>query len=158
MRVKPHAHILDGSTPHHAAGFTLLELLVVLTIAGLLLAIVAPGLSDAVTSARLRVTARQIEAALRETRAAALRQAQPARLTVDAAGHGFATGSRNFVLPKGQSLSYAPFAGNLPNRPAAPAVEFLSDGSSTGGALIISNGRNQTRVAVDWLTGRISVQ
>ena len=142
------------AAPAGQAGFTLLELLVTLAIAGLLLAIAAPRMAEAVARARVDVTARQIVTILRETRAAALEQARPIMFSIDGAGHGFAVAGKSFVVPAGQSLAYQPFAGPA----AAPALGFLADGSSTGGAIIVSGGGTRSRVAVDWLTGRVSMR
>src|SRR5579859_5271884 len=90
-------------------GFTLLELLVTLTIAGLLLAIGVPLLNDTVARARLRASAERIAATLRQVRTLAMKTAQPAQLSIDRAHQAYVAGGRAFVLPAGESLSLKPF-------------------------------------------------
>jgi hypothetical protein len=41
--------------------------------------------------------------------------------------------------------------------PTRAAIRFLGDGSATGGQIALSDGRRGATVAVDWLTGRVSI-
>jgi general secretion pathway protein H len=137
------------------SGFTLLELLVTMTIAGLLVSVVAPRLLDTATHARLRAAAGRMTITLREARAIAHRSAQPAVVTIEAAGKGYIADGREFLLPSGEVVTFKPF---LERKDAQKsALVFLSDGSSSGGTLTFTHGDDNVRVDVDWLTGRVSL-
>ncbi len=136
-------------------GFTLLELLVTMTVAGLMMAVVAPRLLDTVAHARLKASAVRMSVALRETRAAARKSDEPAILSVDPTGKDYVSVGRTYPLPFGQTVKLQSFQEKQDG--SAPIVRFLPDGSSSGGTLVFSNGDDRIQVAVDWLTGRISV-
>lgn len=69
-------------------GFTLVELLLVCTLAGLVAGIVLPRAAGAIDHLRLRQAAHEVAVGVTLARAAAIRRADYARLVVDAAGGG----------------------------------------------------------------------
>jgi len=153
-------------------GFTLVEMLVVLAVMALIVAIVPPFLGAGQSRAELQTAARAIEAALRETRSLAIRQGRSQTFLVDAASGSYRGGDRERVrhVPAGIRLSL--FAASDP-RPrgedasgagtdrgrddATPAIRFFADGSSTGGGVRLLHGGRSAEIAVDWLTGRVSL-
>ena len=64
------------SSPHLANGFSLVELLITITIMATLMAVVAPGMSEWIANVKLRGTAEAIMAGLQKTRAEAIKQNQ----------------------------------------------------------------------------------
>jgi len=126
-----------------------------MTIAGLLVSVVAPRLLDTAAHARLRTAAETMATTLREMRAAARRTAQPAGVVLDSAGKGYRAAGKDFLLPGGETIAFTPYLG----RSAAEknALTFLPDGSSSGGVLTFARGGDTVRVDIDWLTGRISI-
>ena len=136
-------------------GFTLLELLVTMTIAGLLASVVAPRLLDTARHARLRTAAERMAVTLREARATSRRTAQPESVVVDPTGKGYTSGGKAFPLTPDETISFKPY---LERQDAATnALTFMPDGSSSGGTVIVAHGADSVRVDIDWLTGRISV-
>ena len=71
------------STRLHLSGFTLLELLVVLTIAGGLMALVPPMVSAVVPGTKFRVAALDLAASLRDARNLAITQSVPVDVRFD---------------------------------------------------------------------------
>jgi general secretion pathway protein H len=143
--------------PKRRTGFTLVELLVVLAVLALVMALVPPYLVGAAARAQLTSAAHEIALALRETRSLAVRQGRPERFVVDGeAGTFRAAGGALRRLPAGMILSLAALADN---RAAAArgAILFFPDGGSTGGRLRLKQGERQADVAVDWLTGGVSL-
>jgi general secretion pathway protein H len=136
-------------------GFTLLELLVTMTIAGLLVSVVAPRLLDTAAHARLRTAAERMAVTLREARATARRTVRADSIVIDPAGKGYGAAGKDFLLPAGEAVSFKPYF----ERPEAEnnALTFLPDGSSSGGTVVFTHGVDSVRVDVDWLTGRVSV-
>jgi general secretion pathway protein H len=135
-------------------GFTLVELLVVLAILALVVTLMPPFLAGGQSRAELSTGAREIAAALRETRSLAIRQGRSAAFVVDGAAGTFraAGGARERRLPAGLRLSLLTLANQ---RLDAGVIRFFGDGSSTGGSVSIVQGERRSDVTVDWLTGRV---
>src|SRR3569623_3214776 len=87
------------------SGFTLLELLVAMTVAALLLTIVAPRLTDTVSHASLRATASRVVAALRETRWDAMKTSTALAFAINTSGQGFIVADKVTALTAGQTIS-----------------------------------------------------
>jgi general secretion pathway protein H len=142
------------------AGFTLLELLVVLAVIALVMAIAAPRLVTPSSLAAKENAARHLAAALRDTRAIAVARNAEIDLTVDVAERRYRIaggawqsldGSLRLALYTAQSQLVDETQG---------AIRFFPDGSSSGGHLDVSqpdDGDEAVRVRVDWLTGTVDV-
>jgi|SRR5215472_5750687 len=139
------------------AGFTLLELIVVLAILGLLAAFIAmrgPPISHALA---LRSVASEIVAGLRATRQYAITANRPAEYTVDLA-HRTAHGADGptVQLPLGTDVIILTAAGEVRGAEVAD-IRFEPNGSSTGGRIVLVDGQRRTGIGISWLTGRVSV-
>jgi general secretion pathway protein H len=142
-----------------ARGFTLIEMLVVLTILALVMVLVPPFLAGGQARAEFTATAQQIAAALRDTRGLAIRRGHTATFAVDfaAGAYGTSDGGRIRHVPKGlRLLVYTP-AGE-PVGTDIGVIRFFADGSSTGGEVRLLQGERRSNVRVDWLTGRVSLE
>jgi general secretion pathway protein H len=136
-----------------AAGFTLIEMLVVLGIIALVMTTAMPLLSSGSDTLRLETASSEIAAALRATRAAAIVQntVMTLKLDVDRRTFGSAVVPRRSFAPNiDAKLTYA-----AATRSAASegGFRFFPDGSSTGGDLVLALDGKQIRLCVDWLTG-----
>lgn len=150
-----------GSSRPGQRGFTLLELLVVLVIAALMLALVAPNLVNLIPGSELKAFAQQSAALLRELRSEALNGAEPRALAL-------ATEERRYQVPPPLQLSWPETvtvelnAGNLPGQPVSsdvqPQLVFYPDGSSNGGSLTLGGaGNRHYRIMVDAFSGRVHI-
>ena len=129
-----------------SAGFTLLEMLVVLAILGLTAGLVASRARPGAGGLELRGAAGQVGNLLREARAQAIATNQAVAVRADPATARLGiAGGREMALPRGVALQ------------ASGAIGFSGDGSSTGGSLLLAEGPRRLVVAVDWLTGRVSL-
>jgi general secretion pathway protein H len=135
-------------------GFTLLELLVTLTIASLLLAVVAPRLTSAVAHARLRSSGAEIATILRETRSQAMLTSRAIDFSIVPARNGVLAAGKTLLLPSGQTVSWRP--ATQTDGQALSSLQFQPDGSSSGGVITVADGADQVKISVDWLTGRVS--
>src|SRR5262249_2341848 len=138
----------DQARPRGEAGFSLIELLVVLAIVGMSLAIAVPLLARHVTGASLSAATSQIRAALRGARSTAIAEDRPVVFRGDAGG-GDWPDRRHFTLPM--------MAGGEPLRVATEGgaqISFYPSGGSSGGRIVVASGDGRRRLAVDTLTGR----
>lgn len=133
------------------AGFTLLELLVVLVIMGLLF-IALPQLAPAAReSAQLKESAGQIAAALRTAQGTAIARNRVTRFVFDPQNASYR------VEPQGPQASLRPHF-SLTVEDANPAIAFFPDGSSKGGRLSLSSPSGKTKhITIQALSGRIRI-
>ncbi|HEY3919301.1 MAG TPA: GspH/FimT family pseudopilin [Stellaceae bacterium] len=141
-----------------AQGFTLIEMLVVLTVAALIVALVLPRLTGTQEKAALRAASHEIAAALRSTRSLAMTRGHPEAFSVDTASGAFRAGPTEVSgrLPRGIRLALVTVAVDRDNA-SEGRIQFFADGSSTGGGVELAAGKESSEVLVDWLTGRVSI-
>jgi general secretion pathway protein H len=147
--------MLDRPHPSRRAGFTLIEMVVVLTVLALLYAVAAPAAAPFFGRPRLEMATRDLVTALKEARSQAVVGLRDVRFTVDAESGDWRFGDRRGAARRGVSVSVEapPLAGG---RGAAPGIRFFADGGSTGGLIRLASGPHRRRIDVDWLTGRVS--
>lgn len=142
-------------------GFTLLELLVVLVIASVILAAVGVRFSGAIDGLELKKQTRQMTAELRRARNQALSKSQEVIVSFPAENaYQVKPDGEQQQLPEEFLLDFSPGPGVgdmgvLMQR--EPAVYFYPDGSSSGGRLTVSSMAGRLQIAINWLTGEVSV-
>ncbi len=163
--------------PRHPAGFTLLEMILVLAIVALASSMVAPAITSGIKSARLRTTCLKAGALMRQARnrAVAFKQTMVAdidgeaqRLTI----HPF-TGLRedrgrelrgrsviSYPLPQGISIGEMRIGGEEARDEVTQSVIFFyPDGRSTGAQILFHDDRGRAlRLLVDRITGSAEIR
>lgn len=144
------------STTNSSAGFSLIELLVVLLLLGLAYGLAAPSLSRVIAGNDVRLAARELAAALNEARAGALTSGRERRFVLDAAANAYGVGQATRPLPRDVQIA-ATVPGSRRLSQTAATIDFFPDGSSSGGRVIVGapSGASRTLV-VDFLTGRVT--
>jgi general secretion pathway protein H len=144
--------------PVGPAGFTLLELLVVMVILSLLLTTVPPLLSKAIPGAELRGAARELVAGLRQARGQAIASGRDVALALDLEARWFRVegAARKRPLPAAIGLRLTTAESALEDR-ARGRIRFYPDGSSSGGRITLAGAGQRRVVEVDWLTGRVTL-
>ena len=132
------AGIAAGNGRRRKSGFTLVEVLVVLTLLVTLSAILAPVLLPSPTRV-LRTAASDVATGLRETRRFGIEGRSQGRQVPD---------DISIELTTAQSLQFDDSRGG---------IDFFPDGSSTGGRVTLSTEGREMHVDIEWLTGRIRV-
>ncbi len=141
------------------AGFTLLELIIVLAIGAIVYAVILGGPLRGASSADLKYAARTLASGLRQAQASAMATRRDAVLTLD-------VDSREFTLPGDREPRKLPdgidfklfTAQTEVASPRRGSIRFYPDGSSTGGRITVAAGERKYLVDVDWLTGRVSIE
>ena len=146
------------------AGFTLLEVTIVLGLAALILALVLPRLGGGLERLRVRTTSRQVAALLRSARTQAVSQRQMVTVTVDpregtlqVAPPSRSGVPQGLILPQGIRLAILDQA-SRPLAVQAIQIRFSPRGGSDGGFLGVSGSGRLIPIAVDPLTGRVTIQ
>ncbi len=140
-----------------AAGFTLLEILVVLAIVGFALVLVVGYRPPWSRGFAVDTIAAQLSSELRLVRSEAIAENRPVSLELDLKGHRYRGGSAALrPLPASLSIQMLTLAGQRESADVG-SIRFNPDGSSTGGRIVLAEGPRRVAIGVDWLTGRVSV-
>ncbi len=137
------------------AGFTLVEIIVVLVIMALVMGLVGANLGRSITSAKIKSASQNVMAALRYTRGQAILKRQEQTLEVDLKTRAYtAPGKKPRVLPEGMEVTVVTAETELQGEDLA-AIRFYPDGSSTGGKISLEARGRIREITVAWLTGEI---
>lgn len=144
--------------PAKQAGFTLVELLVVMVIMALAYSLAAPMVSTGVAGTELKAAARKLAAGLRKARSEAIAQRRETLLTVDVENRKFQIGSdtKVYQLPPSIGIKLFTAQSELVSE-STGSIRFFSDGGSTGGRISLAARDRIYEVDVNWLTGQIAI-
>jgi general secretion pathway protein H len=140
-----------------AAGFTLIELIVVLVLIAAVVAMGAGVMARKLPGQQLRSATKELAAQLRYTRAQAIATGKAQVFTLDANTREWQAGEkRNGKLPKSVEI-VATGARNEQQKPGVAAVRFFPEGAATGGRFLLKHGDAAWQIDVEWLTGEVRV-
>ena len=138
--------------PELSAGYTLIELMVVLLILGAATSLALPHLESFLPQIRFKQTAREVVLALREAQRQAIRSGLQTSVELDL-GHRLLRGPGNGALTLDPRFSLQ-LTSASPDEGGVRRIDFFPDGTSTGGRLSLAYGARHYRVTVDWALGR----
>lgn len=144
--------------PARSNGFTLLELMIVLVVAGLMLALVPPMFSRGVSASTLNAAASEIAAAMRAARAQAISGQRETLLTVDVSKRQYRISSKRKTEAINRAIKVK--LDTVKSEQLSETVgrfRFFPDGSATGGQVTLTGGKKKAVVDLNWLTGRVAV-
>ena len=133
-----------------SAGFTLVELLVVMGIMGLVLVVVVNARPKAAAT-RIAVTARAIATTLQLARAQAMMSNTETVFRIDSVGLQFGLPRSMHALPKGMTVAMN--VAETERVADVGGIRFFPDGQSSGGEIDLTLDGRSARIAVNWLTG-----
>jgi general secretion pathway protein H len=140
---------------HRQAGFTLLEMIIVVAVIGLALGLALTRGPVRSPKVEMQAAVNTVTQGLRLARSRAIATNRPVRFAVVAPLHAFRTDADTPVTLAPSiniaMLQAAEEVGKL------PVIRFDGDGSATGGRIEVAGGQWATQIDVDWLTGRITV-
>ena len=139
-------------------GFTLLEIIVVLVIAGLMMAVVLGGPFRSASAGDLKQAARMLASGLRQAQTMAITTRRDASLVVDMESREYTLPGESAPrdLPRGIDLKLYTAQSEVTSERKG-GIRFYPDGSSTGGRITVAAGERKYLVDVDWITGRVSI-
>ncbi len=148
----------DRTLPSRSAGFTLIELVVVIAILGLALAMVVMRGAPVSPATHARAAAREISGALRAARTEALMVNRSELFTLDVVARTYRWGQQTpQTLPHDLQLGLLTSTDQVASE-SVGRLRFDPDGGASGGRITIAGGDRIWWVGVDWLTGRVSVE
>jgi general secretion pathway protein H len=150
---------LRPPAPRRSGGFTLLEMMIVLVIAGLLVAVAAPNFGPMLARAQLYSATRDIASALRHARGQAVVRGRETtfELNVHKGRYRISDRGKIFSLPGEVKLSlYTTESETLDE--GTGRIRFFPDGSATGGRVTLAAGGQKRFVDVNWLTGEVRLR
>jgi len=133
-----------------SAGFTLVELLVVMGIMALVLVVVLNARPNAAAT-RIAVTARAVGATLQLARAQAMASNTETVFRIDADKLQFGLPRSMQSLPMGMTVAMT--VAETERVANIGGIRFFPDGQSSGGEIALSLEGRSARIAVSWLTG-----
>jgi len=141
-----------------ARGFTLFELLVVIAIIGLVLAVVPGFLVRGQPGLQVDVAARALADGLRQARSQAVLANREEVFALDVEGRQFRAGQGQPLKQLDKALELRLLTARSELLAAdVGQIRFFPDGSSTGGRIAVARAGTGAEVAVDWLTGEVSI-
>lgn len=135
------------------SGFTLVELLVAMSIMALGLSVVATTLTRRGSNFEARKIAREIVALARETRYRASHDGRPGTLIFDST-------ERTLANEAGDLIDFPePFEVEMASAGSAGAgrIAFYPGGASSGGQVRLTSSQIEILIKVDWLTSHIDM-
>ncbi len=140
-----------------AAGFTLLEMIIVLVVLGLVAGLALGRGQQRSRGLDARAAVEQVVQTLRQARGAAIATNLPVVVMVNGERRTLGVaGARPVQLPPEFALTAAE-GFNPQLTPKLTGIRFAPTGSSSGGRILLADGKRRIQVGVDWLTGRVSV-
>lgn len=146
-----------------AAGFTLLELMVVLVIAGLMFSLGGPSVSALYDTMQYRDAVREIVSAAKNGRRGAFVSGQPLDLLIDTDRNQFALTNQPqslnnlafSALPEALDITVV-YAAEVSPRPGLAAIRFYPAGGSSGGEItMLRPSGGGVHLTIDWLLGDV---
>jgi general secretion pathway protein H len=145
-----------GSIRNSAAGFTLLEMMVVLAILALVLTIVPVHLMNSTGAQALKSDVRMLISALHYSRTQAISLNMPVALVLDRENMRLIIDGSQQIGVLSKTTTFGIVGQGTFQTRTPTIVQFYPEGGSSGGELLLSYERDEYRVSVNWLTGAVS--
>jgi len=139
-------------------GFTLIEIMIVLTLDALVITITAVSVGQGLSGAKVRAASRDLVAALRYTRGQAIVTQSEQVLEIDLEHFTYTAPKRKPVtLPSDMELRLLTAQQELTGEKSG-RIRFYPDGSSTGGRVKLVRGQKSWDIEIAWLTGEVAMR
>jgi type II secretion system protein H len=140
---------------HRNAGFTLLEMIVTLTILSLVALIVFPQLKPAVNVLDQATAA--VASQLRLAHARAISSASPTFISLDVQQKSVRNEGDQLVVQMSNKIELDASYGRDKSDGSMPRFHFYPMGNASGGKIVLTLGGQSKTVTVNWVTGAVTV-
>jgi general secretion pathway protein H len=138
-------------------GFTLIEMVIVITLIALISAILMATVGGGMEGLRLRSAAKEIASELRHARAQAMAKGEVQRFVIDPEQRQWTSGEkRDGELSKKIDVVFVGARELQPKR-GQGAIVFFEDGASSGGRIQLRQDKAAWNIDVAWLTGEVTL-
>ncbi len=139
------------------AGFSLLEIIVVVGLIALVMSFAAYTLNRQLPGQQLRSSAKELAAELRFTKSQAMVTGEAQTFQINANTREW-IGAKNHTGELPDSLEIiATTAKREQPEDGVAAIKFFPDGAATGGRIVLQHETAKWQVDVKWLTGEVTV-
>jgi general secretion pathway protein H len=139
-----------------ARGFTLVEMLLVITIIVAATAVVAPNLTSGNQASILKGAARDLGSAMRFARGQALTTHQDSLVSINLEENTYQVTGREKTYQLNNDIDITlSVAQTESDGTGTGSVRFFSDGSSSGGRVTLELAEMKQTLDINWLTGQI---
>lgn len=143
---------------HRQAGFTLFEVIAVLVIAALTVGALTFVTRPTSGRAQLSAVAGTVAAGLRHTRGRAIKRGRELVARINVAQKRISWDTERVPLTLQRNIEIKATTAKSEIDGATAGIRFFPNGSSTGGRLQLTSNGTRYDVAVNWLTGRVSIE
>jgi len=138
-------------------GFTLIELIIVLVISVLGFAVVGSNISSGNQSTKLSAAARDIASALRFAHGESLLTRQQISVVINLDENSYRISNRDKLYRLAGDIEISLVVAEDQFTDGEGGIRFFGDGSSTGGRITLTWGKQLRRIDVNWITGEVSI-
>jgi len=139
-------------------GFSLIELIAVLTLIAIVAGAAAVSIGSNLAGAKTRAAVRDLTAALRQTRGLAIVNGEERSLEVDVEARTYQVPDKSPVqLPEELQMKLLTAASEQTGD-SKGLIRFFPDGSSSGGRVTLTRDRHDWRIEIAWLTGEVRIE
>lgn len=141
----------------YESGFTLLELLIVMTIIGMIYALLPGSLFSSTSSLEVRSTARNIADTLRQARGWAIAGNKEVVFFLDLRERRYGITGEGEIRTFRDDIDVRFTTAREELRGENEgAIRFFPDGSATGGIVTVEGSQQELQIKVRWLTGQVA--
>jgi general secretion pathway protein H len=140
------------------AGFTLLELIIVLGIMVLGFGVVAVNMSAGNDSMTLKAAARDLASGLRFVRSQAMISHTQATLDFDLSENSYTLTGKKKQYHVDENIDVTISTAKEDLNDGVAKLRFFPDGSSIGGRITIEKNHHTQEININWLTGHVSIE
>jgi general secretion pathway protein H len=145
---------------HHQqkqAGFTLIEVIVVMVMIAVLAGLVATSMTDSLRKAKIRAVSKNLVSAMRYTRGQAVVKHEQKTITFNVEDKTYQAPRKKVVhIPDEIEINVYTADSEVADETKG-SIRFFSDGSSTGGWVKLTHKNKIWKINVNWLTGEIAM-
>ena len=139
------------------SGFTLLELIIVLSIVVLGFGVIAVNMSAGDDSMALKAAARDLASGLRYVRSQAMISHTQATLDFNLSENSYSLTGQDKIYTISENIDVTVNTAKDELHDGIAHLRFFPDGSSIGGRITLEKNKLSQEININWLTGHVSV-